>query len=92
MNILFLTLTIIDNISQRGIYPDLLRVFIERGHKVYIVSPVERRFGKKTILVENKDYSILNIRTLNIQKTNILEKGLGTLLLEHQFYFAINKF
>lgn len=92
MNILFLTLSRINNISQRGIYPDLLRVFIERGHKVYIVSPVERRFGKKTILVENKDYSILNIRTLNIQKTNIVEKGLGTLLLEHQFYFAINKF
>jgi hypothetical protein len=69
-----------------------LRVFIERGHKVYIASPVERRFGKKTTLVENKDYSTLNIRTLNIQKTNIVEKGLGTLLLEHQFYFAINKF
>lgn len=92
MNILFLTLSRIDSITQRGIYPDLLRVFIERGHKVYIASPVERRFGKKTTLVENKDYSILNIRTLNIQKTNIIEKGLGTLLIEHQFYFAINKF
>lgn len=92
MNILFLTLSRIDNISQRGIYPDLLRVFLKKGHKVYIATPVERKLGIKTTIVEKENHSILFIQTLNIQKTNVIEKGLGTLLLEHQFYHAINKF
>ncbi|WCC42839.1 hypothetical protein PJJ26_03075 [Tenacibaculum finnmarkense] len=43
MNILFLTLVQIDSITDRGIYPDLLRKFCNEGHKVTIVTPVERR-------------------------------------------------
>lgn len=35
---------------------------------------------------------ILKIKTLNIQKTNIFEKGVGTLLLETQFDRAIGKY
>ena len=34
---------------------------------------------------------ILNVKTLNIQKTNIVEKGIGTLLIENQFKAAIKK-
>ena len=92
MNILFLTVSRIENIENRGIYTDLLRCFIKNGHKVHIVSPTERRFGKETQLIENSDHSILKVKTLNIQKTNIVEKGIGTILLEYQFEKAINKY
>ena len=92
MNILFLTVSRIENIESRGIYTDLLRCFIKNGHKVHIVSPTERRFGKETQLIENSNHSILKVKTLNIQKTNILEKGIGTILLEYQFEKAINKY
>lgn len=92
MNILFLTVSRIENIESRGIYTDLLRCFIKNGHKVHIVSPTERRFGKETQLIENSDHSILRVKTLNIQKTNIVEKGIGTILLEYQFEKAINKY
>ena len=34
---------------------------------------------------------ILNVKTQNIQKTNIVEKGIGTLLIENQFKAAIKK-
>lgn len=92
MNILFLTVSRIDNLEKRGIYTDLLRHFIEKDHKIYVVSPLERRFGTNTHLIEIKDHSILKVKTLNIQKTNIIEKGIGTVLLEYQFEKAINKY
>lgn len=92
MNILFLTLGRINDIDEKGIYTDLLREMMAKGDKVYIASPVERRFGKKTHLIEQGDCKILKVRTLNIQKTNVVEKGLGTLLLERQFLRAVEKY
>lgn len=92
MNILFLSLSRFDDISVRGIYSDLMREFIRRGNDVFIASPTERRFGKSTHLIESDHCQILKIRTLNIQKTNVIEKGIGTLLLERQLDSAIKKY
>lgn len=92
MNILFLSLSVFDNVNVRGIYSDLMREFIKRGNNVYIASPIERRYGQSSHLIEQPNCHILKIRTLNIQKTNIIEKGIGTLLLEWQFDYAIKKY
>lgn len=92
MNLIFLTLARIADIDQKGIYTDLVRKFREEGHEVYIVCPCERRLGKETTLTTGKDVHILDVKTLNIQKTNVIEKGIGTLLLEWQFRHAIRKF
>lgn len=92
MNILFLSLSRFDDVNVRGIYSDLMREFIRRGNDVYIASPTERRFGKPTHLIDSENCHILKIKTLNIQKTDIIEKGIGTLLLEHQFDAAIRKY
>ena len=92
MNILFLSVAGVDDINARGIYSDLMREFISRGNDVYIASPTERRFGKKTHLIKSNHCQILKIKTLNIQKTNVIEKGIGTILLEGQFNKAINKY
>ncbi len=93
MNILFLSISkAISNINNRGIYPDLLRYFASQGHHIYIVCPFERKDGKKTSMsTVNDSVHILGVRTLNLTKTNLLEKGLGTLLLQRQYYWAINK-
>lgn len=92
MNIIFLTLYHISDIEERGIYQDLMRKFRDEGHSVYIVTAAERRLGKKTSLVESYGVRILNVKTLNVQKTNIVEKGIGTLLIENQFKAAIKKY
>jgi glycosyltransferase involved in cell wall biosynthesis len=91
MNVIFLTLVRIADIEDSGIYHDLMRKFRNEGHQVYIVSPSERRLGLDTCLTESGGVHLLNVRTLNIVKTNIVEKGLGTLLLESQFKRAIKK-
>jgi len=92
MNVLFLTMVKINSLTDRGIYTDLLRKFHEEGHHVFAVCPVERREKKKTTVRKEKEGTILNVQTLNLQKTNIVEKGLGTLAIEYQFLSAIKKY
>lgn len=92
MNVIFLTVSRIRDIKTRGIYTDLMRKFRDEGHQVYIVSPVERQFGLPTELKDIDGVHILNVKTLNVQKTNVVEKGIGTLLLETQFKNAIKKY
>lgn len=92
MNILFLSVAGVGDINARGIYSDLMRELVSRGNDVYIASPTERRFGMKTHLIKSDHCQILKIKTLNIQKTNVIEKGIGTLLLETQFEKAIKKY
>lgn len=92
MNILFLTISRFTDFSERGIYTDLLRKFAKEGHNVYVVSPRERRFGMSTELIHQGQGTILGVKTLNLQKTNVIEKGLGTILMESQFKLAIKKY
>lgn len=92
MNVLFLTLVEINSIKERGIYQDLLRKFKNEGYKITVVTPVERRKGIQTNLLEKEDVSILQVKTLNIQKTNKIEKGIGTLLIEFQYLNAVKKY
>lgn len=89
MNILFLTMSRISGISSRGIYLDLMRKFRDEGHQVYIVSPRERSLNLKSGLVEVDGVHILGVKTLNLQKTNVVEKGIGQILVESQYKKAI---
>ena len=92
MNIIFLTMSTLREVDTHGIYSDLMRKFRNEGHKVYIVSPCERRTGEKTHLYKTGGTQILVVRTLNLQKTNVIEKGVGQVLVETQFKRAIKKY
>ena len=92
MNILFLTLGKLYDLKSSDIYSDLMECFIKHGHQVYIVSPYERRMGKGTEFYEADGAHFLAVKTLNVEKTNIIEKGLGTLLIGWQYKQAIKKY
>ncbi len=92
MKILFLTIGRIYEISRKGVFTDLMRKFSEEGHEVFVATPIERRFKKKTSVVYNNNVTILWIRTLNILKVNILEKGLSILLIQKQFLGGIKRY
>ena len=93
MNILFLTmLSGMRNISTSGIYTDLMRMFRDEGHQVYVIYPNERRTGRPTELIKTDGINLLGVRTLNVTKTNIVEKGIGQLMLEGMFKRAMNKY
>ncbi len=90
MRILFLTLLDFDTFNERNIYTDLLREFIKNNHEVYCISPAERRTGKATHFEEGGH--LLKLKIGNTQKTNIVEKGISTLMIERQFVSAIKKY
>lgn len=92
MNVLFLTMSRLTDINTRSIYPDLMRKFRDEGHNVYIVSPRERQFHIPTNLKETDGVKILGVRTFNVQKTNVIEKGLGQVLMEPLFKHAVRKY
>lgn len=92
MNVLFLTMSKMLTIEQRGIYTDLMRKFRSEGHNLYIVSPTERRDGRKTMMIEQDGVHILSVKTLNVQKTNVVEKGIGQLSIEYLYKRAIKTF
>lgn len=80
------------SVENRGIYTDLMRKFREERHKVFIVTPLERREGRKTCVIEEKGVKILSVRTLNVQKTNMIEKGFGQVSIEFLYKRAIKKY
>ena len=92
MNVIFLTMSQIRDISNRGIYTDLIRGFRDEGHNIYIVTPYERRIGKTSELVEDGCIHLLGVQTLNLQKTNTIEKGIGQVMVERQYKNAIKQF
>lgn len=92
MNILFLSIGRLENLLIKSLYPDLLRKFKDEGHSVYVVSPRERRLGLNTELCETYGIHTLRVRIGNITKTNLVEKGISTIVLERVFLKEINKY
>ncbi len=92
MNVLFLTTGRFKSIRQHGLYPDLLRAFVKHGHAVYVVSPRQRREGLPTELVEEDGTKHLLVKIGNLTKTNLIEKGISTLLIERQYKTAIKQY
>ncbi len=91
MNVLFLSLGKYWSIYERNIYTDLLRCFVNDGHKVYALSPIEHCEFKEEQIIRESGSTIIKVKTGNIQKTNIIEKGISTLLIESQFLAAVKK-
>ena len=93
MNVLFLTLVQFDNLRVHNIYTDLLQEFVDQGHLIYAISPVERRQNIQTHLSQDDERAkVLRLKIGNTQKTNMLEKGISTVTLERRFIRAIKKY
>lgn len=81
-----------NDVEHPGIYGDLMRKIRNEGHELYIVSPRERRSGEHTNLKEVDGVHILGVRTLNLQKSSVIEKGVGQVLVESQYKRAIKQY
>ena len=63
MNILFLGLGKYQSIKNRGIYLDLLRVFIKHGDEVYIVTSLPTESKEQYELIAEEHSKILRVIT-----------------------------
>lgn len=91
MNVLFLTMSNRVEVEISGIYSDLMRKFRNEGHNVTIVFPIERCTGLPSCVNDKDGVRYVGVRTLNLTKTNLVEKGIGQVLVESQFKRAIKK-
>lgn len=92
MKILFLTLLDFENLDKSNIYTDLLKEFVKNNHIVSIISPIEKKNRTATHLIEIDGLKILKLKIGNVQKTNLLRKGISTLMLESEFEHGIKKY
>ena len=83
--ILFITIIRVDNINESGIYSDLISKFTSEGYDITVICPIERRFGLRSRIINSNGVKIIQVRSLNIQKTNIFEKTISTFLIEFLF-------
>ncbi len=91
MNILFLTMNPFTDIEMHNIYSDLMKVFIEHGHRPYIVTPREKKSGEQTELIDCDTYSLLKVRIGNTSNVSLIEKGISTVTLSQLYYQAVLK-
>ena len=89
MQVLFLSLVVIEDISERGIYTDLLRQFVQHGHFVRVVSPV---YPGHTENIQKGNYAILKVRTLQMQKANFIKKGVASLQIGPNIKRALKQY
>lgn len=92
MNVLYLTLSDFDENKTSGVHIDLVNKIIEEGHRVYVISPVERRKKIETYLIVRDNLEILKLKIGNTQKTNVIEKGISTITLEGKYVAGIKKY
>ncbi len=91
-NILFLTAIRIIDPEEKGIYTDLIRKFRDEGHQIFVVCPEERKYAGETRLETVKGINILYVKSLNLQKSGLIEKGLATLSLSWLLFWAVKKY
>ena len=90
MNVIFLTISSDVQLSQRGIYTDLLRKFHKEGHRLWVVkiSPSEKTYPE-----EKEGLCIINVATpLLTGQRNLIKKGYATLMIGKRFIKAIKQF
>lgn len=92
MKVLFITIGAVSNLADRGVYTDLLRKFKAEGHQVYVVGALEKRTGMSTYLSTECGINILRVKTGNLTKSKLLEKGIATMRLGRQYQKAIRKY
>lgn len=92
MKVLFISLFSFHSINDNGVYADLLREFIKNGNKVYVLSPADDLFKNEQRVKKGLNAEIVKVKTGRIQKTNIVEKGINTILIEPRFKKAVKKY
>lgn len=91
MNILFLSIGKLDDLSLKALYPDLVRA-LSVNNNMYVVSCVEKRTGKETSLSKECGCHVLRVKTGNITHTSMVKKAINMRLLEKLFINAISRY
>ena len=91
MDILYLTLKN-PNLTEAGIYPDLINALTAAGHKVTIAFADSPKNTPKTEMITEQGVRILKVAAGELFGVNFIKKGINTLLLEPRLKSAVKTF
>lgn len=93
MNILFLTIGSFDNFEAGSVHIDVVKTLASKGHKVYVACTNVALEAEKVSFEQKGGVTLMRIKTGAVKKnTNLLKKGLATIMLEPTFIKAIKKY
>jgi len=75
--------------ADEGIYMDLMKCFADNGHKLYIVTPLEKKDEADEEVIEAGNLKILRCKTGNLFGVGMVEKGISQTLLPLKYMKAI---
>lgn len=79
MNVLFVTLKDFTSLESRNLYTGFLKCFVDDGHEVFIISPIEKRNKTSDNTVYGNGYTIYKPHVGNITDTPFIKKGISIL-------------
>ncbi len=90
MNILFL-ISSLPHLSSHGLYSDFIREVHANGHKVSVVSPMQK--GQQEGVLEESGISIVRFKTGQLTgNTFFVQKGIAYFKLIYQYIIAVRKY
>lgn len=93
MNFLFLTHKYPLGKYESCLEKDFIKALEKQGHKIYVITPLERRFKKETYLIKDGNIEILYVKTGNRTKDyNLIEKIITILTTPYLIKKAYKKY
>lgn len=92
MNVLFISISSIPDVSLHSISLDLLREFQKNGHNISILCALEKSNPKPTYYSEESGFSIVRVQIGGNKKASIIEKGWTTITEPYKYIVAIRKY
>ena len=92
MTILFLTIGSFNNLEAGSIHIDVVKTLARKGHMIYVACTNPQQDVERIVMEQCQGVNILRIKTRSVKKnTNLVRKGLATILLERAFINAIKQ-
>lgn len=91
-NVLFFTSDYPEG-AKGNLYVDLVQEFVNQGHQIFVVVPLERKYGKKTSVTRMENLTVIRARSLNFRgDVSLLEKGVATLGFYYWYPYVLKKY
>lgn len=92
MNILFLTMNNFESIHEHSIYPDLIRALASRENMVTVLSPIEKKTGIKTSIIQENNIRSIKVRTGNLFNVRLVVKAISRAGICMKYKRALRKY
>jgi hypothetical protein len=89
MNILFFSMVNIISIDEHSMYSDLMKEFVNHGHNVTVINPIEKRHWGKIKTQDSECFKVINVNVGNITNTPFIEKGISVVRVNSALISAI---